>query len=474
MALVCLTASAWGLDFRASTLSLSEPAAAVLWSDVNGDGLADALVATRSRRLLVHLQTAQAGFAAEPHHVATLRSHTWAVCCSNVAAGGGQELLELTPSGVFVTEWSGGRLRPQEQPLVPLESQPAHDPRAGLFAWDFARDLDSDGRDEIVVPSPPAVLIFRQEASGRFALAQRVGTPYGLHAIVGGSFPGNRWPESHLGPSAAVLHAGFRCDLRAIGTFDHNRDGRRDLLVVNKVYLARPNGTYQATDEYIWPRPQQPNRYVVDLNGDGHFDTVAYDCRATIATAPVTRVTVWLGPGDKPQPHSRCRVRGVPYWHRPFVDLDGDGQQDMVVLTVEVGSRTIGSLVDRTIVSGFEYALQFCLFDNQSGFPSRPQVTKRFRTRLLGRVVAFPRADVAEDINGDGLKDLTLRDARTLSVFLLRSVRQGYPDHPDASVPLPPRVDDVLWRDLNSDGIQDPTIVSDGKRKLTVRVSAKR
>ena len=472
--ILAVSLAASPVRFERSDLSLAQAPADLMYGDLDGDGRSEVIALGPGHRVCVYPQRPDGRFASADRYDASLRDDTWAVCLADVLPSPGNELLQLTSAGVWASaiRSSHPKGRPQRlvafgDPLLP------HDRTGRVSTWRFAEDLDGDGLPELIVPAPPKLLLFKRDREGRYHMAHTLDTGRPVEASLGSTPCGVSLldPPPTAGPR---LRAGVRADMGAIVAFDHDRDGQTDVAVADKVFVRQPDGAYQRTE--LPPRRASRGRhfYAVDVNGDGVQDQAQASFHRSLTRAPVTSIRIrLLDKSEEAEPTAKysVRLRGVPYWRRAFVDVDGDGKLDLVMLTLKDGSRSLGSIVERALVSGFEYDLRFYLFRPGKGYATRPDLVRSFRVRLDESIGTFPQADVRCDLNADGLKDVFIRRHSTLDIAFLRGIRQGYPVGPDAQLPLPKDVNQITWRSLNSDDVSDPIIVHHHWQRLRIYVS---
>ena len=452
--------------FRASEIAFPEVPGGLLFGDLDGDDRAEVIAINPTRQLDVFQQGPRGSFPPKPDFHVPLRVDTWAVCIGDALPDDGAEVLQLATSGVFVTNCHNTRGAATTSLLVPLGSQLPHDPSSGIVEWQFAKDVNGDGQCELIVPAPPHVMIFRRNGSGRFGLAHTLETTNQQQETLRGGRPGRRL-SGHRPSSRVALRIQLEVDVGAIEVLDHNRDGRLDIVVGNNVFLRQADGGYDRVD-----LAGDIGCWQTDIDGDGQFDETTPSCRQTLAQVPVTTLRVALKSRDGAiKAEHRVRLRGIPYWRRSFVDVNGDRTMDLVMLVPLTRSYSLGSLVERAFVSGFEYELRFYLFDRRTGYGAEPHFAKKFRVKFSEGIGAFPQADVTQDLNGDGLTDVFVQRRTTLDISYLRSITTGYPDKPDAMLPLPKNVDGIIWQDLNEDGLRDPVVASDRRTRVTLYVS---
>lgn len=203
---------------------------------------------------------------------------------------------------------------------------------------DVTRDVNGDGRIDLVVPGDDGFHVYVQSDGGAFADPVLVGPPPNFDPILGAD--------------------GYRFDpwsVSRIHEFDYNGDGRVDL---------------------------------VSWNGD-HFEAHVQDDQGLFDPEPLTFTTVVLFDIDDITPLSDGEMTGRAL--HSFGDLNGDGIADMAVYVLE-GAR----IKDKR--SAYEVYFGVLGVDSPIRFASMPDVTIKTENQVQ---LAMDRRDLDGDGEGD-------------------------------------------------------------------------
>lgn len=384
-----------------------------------------------------------------------------------------------------------------ERAFVSLTTNFRTSPDGGLPRVDVARDLDDDGRDDLVVPNADGFWIARQLADGSFARAVKIGPaePY-LTATAYG--------ERRTYGEQGITAENMPWYLGRLHRMDVDRDGRMDLAFWNEarfdIHRQLVGGGFSATAERFVPdvRFDFDGAYALafqvgdrgvpslllglgkrfdftalhglrDLNGDGLADLVTLSVTGRRVFSLRGRFDFHFG---RPTPDgiafAAAPDAGVEtpgpaggmawgYATQRYLDIDGDGLVDFGMASVDTD---LGGMF--RALAGKSIAIDLSLHLLRDGsYSPRPNAARRVRTAFapFKKGVLFPTV-LLGDVNGDGRMDLLIGDRwRRLSVFLGVAGRELFAaEGIDVEVDVPANEANAWLVDLDRDGRQDVVI----------------
>lgn len=341
--------------------------------------------------------------------------------------------------------------------------QERHGPIAPL---DFFRDLNQDGRDDLVVPDLQGYRIRLQQSDGSLG------------------------DETLLEDSVVMgLNGGnVRFDGRGLFSGDMNFDHLVDLgywsgddigvyfqapgLRYREVAETRPSGLGVLTeeeqrmlDEGIGALDQEgfterDIESIKELNGDGIPDIIA---EATYADGVFDRrneFSLHLGRrnGDSVEYLSEedalIAFKGLQF-DLIDTDIDGDGKQDLVVRKARL---SFGRVIRALISGSVPVEIHFHRMADDDTYPDDANFVAKTKVRFSrsSGQVDIP-AIAVDDFDGDGLQDLIIQTARDrLAYYGGRPTDRLFADEPvEVELDLPRNGELVYARDVDDDGRAD-------------------
>ena len=368
---------------------------------------------------------------------------------------------------------------------------------------DIARDVNRDGRDDLLVPDVDGFWISIQLSDGSFTDAVKLGPPEPFRDEAGVKDSGIDVSRTY--GEVGITRLTFPWYLSRVHEMDYDQDSRSDLVFWNEdhfdVYHQDAHGQFdpvaktfttdvpfdsdgiytrmfEFSDEsafsFLFGFNENTRRTVLhsfrDLNRDGVADLVTLTLvgrsilrqsslyEVHFGTATPEGATFARDAGTAIQP--RGTAGGMQPWgysSQSWQDFDGDGLVDIKFGDVNIG---LGGMTRALLANSVSMDLEF--YRSEDGlYPDKPTTTRKIRPDLSpfkGRkAIFFPEA-LMGDVNGDGRSDLLVGKSREeLHVFI------GVPG-PDllarqpqkVAVALPADQARNIWLvDLNKDGKLD-------------------
>ncbi len=427
------------------------------------------------RRLRIY---AFGGGTWSPRLDATLRPE---VSFVDVADIGGRDRL---------VTYGRGRLRwfdPEsatERALVAVASSFKAPPRGEVPHVDVTRDVNGDGRDDLVVPDADGFWVFIQMSDGGFADPVKLG------------------PSAGVGGTLETF--GYRYhpwDQSRIHELDYNRDGLSDLVFWNgdhfAVHLQDERGlfapvaetfttdvTFDSDDlaslaaplEIRRRRRDQPLRgdltgrvlhSFTDMNGDGVADLVVFSLDgASDRLAWHSTYEVHFGAPTPdggtvfaPDAGTAIRSDGIPLGLRQH-DFDHDGQVDVMLTTLKLNHFKLAGMMARALLTR-SLSLGLEVYRMEGGiYPDKPNASRKIKGHAPGvsgeKGILYP-AVLIGDVTGDSRSDLLVQKGReALRVFVGVPGPDLFAERPLTVAVAMPRGEEYTWLvDLNKDGKQD-------------------
>ncbi len=386
--------------------------------------------------------------------------------------------------------YGGGRLTwfdPEsatERDLVAVTSDFRESARGEVLHVDMTRDVNGDGRDDLVLVQGHGFQVLVQMPGGRFGEPVTVGPTSGLDRVYGADgYRYTPWEE------------GGR-----IHEMDYDLDGRIDLVFWNgdhfAVHLQDEGGLFPAKASTTFttaipfdsdqiaslaapagirrrrldhmPEGESRGRVLhslTDMNGDGVADLVVFSLKGSSLWkmhssyevydgAPGPRGTVEFSSEPGAVVESEGIISGIDRH-----DFDRDGQVDVMVTAFE---PTVFSAIRVLVMSIFTGAGSFDLemFRMENGrYGDRPNAIREIRPRSprkSGERTFWPAVRMG-DVNGDGRSDVLIARNRKMLHVHLGVPGPGLLAKKPQRIAIPvPEDEEYTWlADLNRDGRQD-------------------
>ncbi len=459
------------IGFIASELKPPGEVKECLRGDFNGDSLPDLAAACMpedgwDQTVVFHvfLQRKGAGFGPVPDASVPAPAGSAAACCADVAPGPGDEIAIMGADGVTaITGLSGGPVFKTK--IFTARTFFAHAPSGSIMALDFARDLNSDGRADLLVPQQGGYLAAFQGEGGAFKDARAIGAP-GESKVV-----------RHTNPIFETDFISLNATLPALVAADFDGDGLKDLVALKKPHLwvfvqergsgfpLKPTVSMQLPFLERGPARAEADLFeskivrVEDVNRDGLCDLIYSSThgRIGIFSSIATSYALFLGRKKAFYPEMPDRIIQIPgvALAPDLVDYDGDGDVDLLLASVRTdlfqGVKT--ALIEEIGVTYFMFRCEGGLWEPSPAFEEKVS----FPTSMIDKGEFAPRALFSGDFNGDRLRDkVEVKDGDRMLFFagMQEDGEWSFSGKHFAEVKADVSADlDVF--DLNLDGVSD-------------------
>lgn len=359
---------------------------------------------------------------------------------------------------------------------------------------DISKDLNADGRDDLVIPAEKGFQIFAQLGDGRFAESVSVGLPPKLDRILGADgYRYKPWSQSR------------------IHLADFDQDGRNDLMFWNgnrfEVHFQNKRGQFASTAKTFPCRvafdSTDPDSLstggqtgtvlhsLADLNSDSVADLVLHSIEGKRISKKRSMYKVHLGsPTENGLSfESDARITFHTKGHIQLglsrQDFDGDGQADVMITTIQ--NRFLTSSLWKRLkgLMGDDLWLELQFYRGHEGqFTTTPNSTARLaligapthqepgwvpldivlngashkkRGTQKGWQRAFNTNLLIGDVTGEGRADLlNEKSFRGLSVNVGVPGPSLFAGQSQSVRHIVPHDEEYTWlTDLNRDGKQD-------------------
>lgn len=423
--------------------------------DIQDDGRKD-IVVQSNKDILVFLQKEDRTFNIKPDDTLRLKDNTflWTIC--NPGPGLPPTIMTMTSSGLAMYSIQNGKFNPEPTELITTPNLFDGKSFAAPLFFDFVPDMNGDGLRDAFLFDKNTLLVFLQNATGRYRLHQKIKIPMEAEreAII----------ETQKTISDAI-------SIPPLFFGDTSGDGKPDITFYYRetigTFVQQADGYFKEHNYNLVEKKSKRKHtlltfeippIIADINHDNILDIVLPFPSKGAINIYYTRA----GRTDFRLPDDVKKMDGwlVGTW---MIDLDNDGRMDLI----SAGVERFGILGGLQIWWTQKIPLQLTIYpyrgDGLAKEPaSRLTFDIPFVINLTSDAISFNTTFMPNfdgDYNKDGLKDLIVKsDDKTLNVYTGRK-EGGTEESPSAHIDITPpegtAVTDPFVGDLNGDGRSD-------------------
>lgn len=382
-------------------LEVTENVWDVATEDLDENGVNDLLIVTcdeksypQKKQVAVFLAAVSAEYSTQPSFTLPLAPSISTLFLAECDAKPPKELVALDAAGATVLKYSEVSFETIAEPrfssLLPSGS------KEPIFLKDASQDVNGDGIEEWLIPMPSGYSLRTLTGEVAFLACDVVSEIRRVESI----YISHRLPACHFFDFEGSKGVAFLSDEFADFTYGADWSKHHRFKIPRNL-------------EEKWDATSKMD----DVNKDGFPDLLVTQTKGTINLQVLTQVYIATAPFEYPQEPTTTLTNKGGIASPGLVDIDGDGNLDLVVINVAFGVKNIINLFVRGKLS---VDAQVYLFQN-GDFSDIPAYTT---TLSLDAPEGRERvAYVLGDFDGDGRKDVAYgQDSESLAVL------RGAPD----------------------------------------------
>jgi hypothetical protein len=358
----------------------------------------------------VFVADASGGYPAQPSSRVDLDPSLSALFFAETDGAPPVELVAADAEGAVVFRYAEGRFARADAPrfssLLPSNAkEPA-------FLKDAVQDLDGDGIDEWIIPAPSGYEV--RKTDGR------------IYKI-----PCDVVSEFHANDSLYIFHRLSSCN-----TFSLEGSTQKGLAFLSDAFADFAYGVdWSQHQRFKIPlnleEKWEASTRMADIDGNGFPDLVVTQMKGTINLKAVTQVYLATAPFVYPATPSATFEANGALTSPSLVDVDGDGKQDLVFVSIPFGVRNIINFLVRRKLSVHVAVYLF----KDGRFPAKPTFAENV---LLDAPEGRERvAYTLGDFNGDGRMDVAFGEGSDKLAIRTGSADQFISPHPWVTLSVP-------------------------------------
>lgn len=457
-----------------------------LMEDLNDDGLNDGLFFHSKRkgnkvtRFFSVFYQHKNGFKKNADYRFKIDPDAVVYDLADVDSNPGKEILFFKNKGLFYYKLIDGRY--DATPILLFETSSIFRLADKLFLerLNFARDLNHDGIDEILVPQFHHYVIYSKQPDGTYEMTAKLDCPM-QNTVTSLNEVSRYLVSTFLTPNTLII--------------DYNKDQLNDIVTIHdeylKIFFQNSQGEFSNADSAIvklkfiltqayssrigngniYQRDRFKDKIgitsLADLNDDGLLDMIIEKFSMKDgAFNPKKQFQIFFAHLDPDNPRKGGVFNDVPdhiiinrgfQIHSKIGDLNNDGKKDIFIPVIEIG---IFNFITMIVTGDIDVTVLWYVMDDSGQYRKKPDFELEITIEIDTKGRRFPVSSINGDFNGDGRNDFMR--AQDGKLMLHYAPDDGEPkEDPDVefAVELPNNGKMVKPQMVNADAKSDVVMV---------------